>query len=420
MARRGFFAELQHAARVAARNNERTRRAAVREHNAAVRQASQAQKALERIQAQLARTAEVERKRLEKEARDAYLATKEAEVNAKNLELAEIYDDIDSLLAATLDVDDYVDLDALRVVVQHPPFERSDLEAPIALPKPIPDPPQPRFLPPAPPKGLAALFGKSRHITAVEKARQAHEAELVRWRTELERTVVRRKEAADAHERAEAERLASLKAARTRYSEQCAIREAEASKRNKELDELKVNLGYGTAQAVQEYVSVVLANSVYPEHFSVTHEFQFESSSAELTLRVLVPGPDKVPAIKAYKYTKATDEVITTALSTKICRDRYAAAVHQVTLRSIHEVFESDRRGLIKTISLQVGAEMIDPATGRETYVPFVVVGAEREQFLEFDLSAVIPALTLERLGAAISKDPYALAAADTSGVRRS
>jgi len=41
--------------------------------------------------------------------------------------------------------------------------------------------------------------------------------------------------------------------------------------------------------------------------------------------------------------------------------------VHQVALRSFHEVFEADRRGLIRSISLEVGTETIDPATGVET-----------------------------------------------------
>jgi restriction system protein len=83
-------------------------------------------------------------------------------------------------------------------------------------------------------------------------------------------------------------------------------------------------------------------------------------------------------------------------------------------------VFESDRRGLIKTISLEVGTNTIDPATGQPTYVPFVIAAAERESFRAFDLSAVVPALTLGRLGAAVSKNPYTLVIAERSGVRRS
>jgi restriction system protein len=51
--------------------------------------------------------------------------------------------------------------------------------------------------------------------------------------------------------------------------------------------------------------------------------------------------------------------------------------------------------------------------------VPFVAVGAERGAFMEFDLAEVVPAATLAHLGAAVSKDPFNLVPADTTGVRR-
>ena len=139
-----------------------------------------------------------------------------------------------------------------------------------------------------------------------------------------------------------------------------------------------------------------------------------------MRLRVLVPAPDKVPSTNAYKYAKSADEITSTSLSQKACKDRYAGAVHQVALRSLHEVFEADRHGHIKTISLEVGTETIDPATGKETYVLFVATGAERDAFLELDLANVVPAATLGHLGASVSKNPFGLVAADGSGVRRS
>jgi len=218
---------------------------------------------------------------------------------------------------------------------------------------------------------------------------------------------------------AETNRLNRLSAERARYAKECEAREAEVAEQNNRLDELIANLGYGTADAVQEYVSIVLSNSVYPDHFPVSHEFVFEPSSAELRLQVQIPGPDAVPSTKAFKYTRATDEITSSELSQKQCRDRYASAIHQVALRSFHEVFESDRRGLIKTISLEVGTSTIDPATGLRAYIPFVIAAAERDTFMTFDLSAVVPALTLARLGAAVSKNPFALVPAERAGVRR-
>jgi restriction system protein len=123
--------------------------------------------------------------------------------------------------------------------------------------------------------------------------------------------------------------------------------------------------------------------------------------------------------MKAYKYAKAADDITETELPQKATKDRYAGAVNQVALRSLHEVFEADRRGLIQSIALQVGTETIDPATGVETYVPFVAVGADRSTFTAFDLAAVVPAATLAHLGAAVSKNPLGLVRADVSGIRR-
>src|SRR5689334_1787275 len=107
MARRGFISILLHQAAVAAREQKRAQLAAVREHNAAVRRAEQARRADESMRVRLARSSEAERKRLEKEAREAHIAAMDAEVEERNLKLTEIYSELDSLLAATIAVDDY-------------------------------------------------------------------------------------------------------------------------------------------------------------------------------------------------------------------------------------------------------------------------------------------------------------------------
>lgn len=420
MARRGFFAELQYQSRVAAQARERAEREAVRDYLAAIRHTEQAKKAAARAQTQLDKATDAERKRLEKEAREAHIAAMEAEVLEQNGRLKQVYEEIDSLLASTLKVDDHVDLRSLRVVVRHPAFDPTGLDVPIPPPKPIPDPVEPVLTLPAPPTGLAGMFGKKKHAEAVASAQQAHEAALIEWRGACREVQARRQAAEESRAREEARCLDALKSLRERYAEECAARESEAAEHNRKLVELIANLGYGTVAAVQEYVSIVLSNSAYPDHFQVAHEFEFDPSTAELRLRVLVPGPSGIPEIKSYKYTKASNEIVSTPLSQKECRDRYASAIHQVALRSFHEVFESDRRGLIKTISLEVGTNAIDPATGQPTYVPFVIAAAEREAFLAFELSAVVPALTLGRLGAAVSKNPYGLAAAERKGVRRS
>ena len=413
MARRGFFAEMQHQARLA----EQRQRAAAREQAAAARRAEQARNAQQRASMALQRASEADRKRLAKEAADAHAAARQAEVEQLNAELAATYDEVDSLLQTTLEVDDFVDLGSLRQTAEHPPFDRR-LETPIPTPEPLVDPPAPTFQPPAAPTGL---FGRKKKLAEAQAQAEAEHAEVyASWERHMQQLPGRRRRLADQHAALEQERQRALAEARAKYQSECANREAEVAQHNASIDQLISDLSYGAVDAVHEYVGIVLANSVYPDNFTVEHEAHFDPGSAELALRVLIPGPSLIPTTKSYKYVKANDEITTAPLSQKDSKDRYAGVVHQVALRTLHEIFEADRRGLIQSISLEVGTQTINPATGKETYVPFAAVSTSREAFSQIDLSAVVPAATLEHLGAAVSKNPLGLVPANGSGVRHS
>jgi restriction system protein len=129
--------------------------------------------------------------------------------------------------------------------------------------------------------------------------------------------------------------------------------------------------------------------------------------------------PDGLRTEKEYKFVKAKDEITATALPKKDLKDRYSKTVYQVALRTLHEVFEADRAAHINTIALTVATEAADPATGLAKQTALVAVAAERESFLTFDLSNIVPLATLQHLGASVSKSPYDLVGVDGSqGVR--
>ena len=420
MARRGFFAELQHQAEIAARKNAQKAQEAARAEIYAARNAEQARIIEERTAAQLARASAADQKRLAKEAQEAHVKAMETEVDKLNSELSEIYQAIDTLLSATLNTDPYVDLTTLYEVADHPPFDRKDLETPILPPVLTPDPSEPVFAQPPPPKGLAGLFGKKKHEEAVAAASLRHQTALADWRNAVKEAESAREVAKNKHTEMEKERNAALEAERKRYAAECAAREAAVKERNAAIDMLGANLGYGTVDAIEEYVSIVFSHSVYPAQFPIEHDVEFDPTTAELRLRLLVPSPDMVPTTSTYKYTKSADEITATALPQKAYKQRYNSVVQQVALRSMYEVFKADRRGLIRTIALEVGTETIDPATGRDANFLFVAVGAERDSFLNLDLAKVIPSETLSHLGAAVSKSPYDLITSDAKGIRRS
>ncbi|MGN6129624.1 MAG: hypothetical protein ACTHOK_04715, partial [Nocardioidaceae bacterium] len=282
-------------------------------------------------------------------------------------------------------------------------------------------PAQPTYVEPAAPKGLAGAFGgKRKHVEAVTQARAAHEQAMREWHEAATRQHADHLHALEEREKAEAQRLETLAAAQEAYQAECAQRETDAAQRNEELTKFINDLAFDVEYAIEDYVGIVLSNSVYPDVFPVEHEHSFDLASRELTLQVSIPEPSELPSVKEYRYVKARDEISGSQLTVKAQKDRYTAAVHQVALRSLHEVFEADRAGKIHSVALTVGVNRMAPATGQPEFVPLTLVAADRETFNSFDLAQVVPAATLEHLGAAVSKSPFDLVPADTSrGVRQ-
>jgi restriction system protein len=418
--KRGFFAELQHQNQVAARQRQQQATAAHKAQLAAQKKAEAAVKQAQQAATRAQRASTAEQKAAEKEAQRLHLEARQAEVDALNADLASAYEAIDSILATTLAVDDYVDLETLRATAAHPLFQ-SELEKPL-LPPPLPAAPaEPIYqAPPGEPSKLGGMFGSRKRWEEMDaQARQVHAHAHATWRREMEQLPQVHEQVLASHANAEQQRLANLAAARAQYEAECREREQDAIAANQRLDEMIQGLAYGVETAIQEYVSIVLGNSLYPEVFPVDHEYEFNSSMRELTLTALVPPPDQVPRVKEYKYVRAKDEIVETALPQKDAKERYRHAIAQVGVRTLHEIFEADRAARIGTIALTLAAETIDAGTGLMKRIPLVAVAAERGHFTSFDLTNVVPQATLETLGAQISKSPADLTPIDTSkGVR--
>ena len=419
--KRGFIAEMNRQAQLAAKRREQEAKKAAQQQAAAHRRAEQAARQSEKAASQLLRATAADMKNAEKEAQRLQHEAMEAEADSRNEDLAVAYEEVDGILAATLAVDDYVDLEDLRRRAEHPPFDPGSLGSPTMPPPPIVAPPEPQFVPPeGEPKGLSGAFGgKKKYAAVFADAQAAFNAQHEAWRVEVAAVPARTEQANAQYQAVENDRRQRLAAAQASYEAECAQREAEVGESNQQLDQLIANLGYEVEDAIQEYVSIVLGNSIYPDAFPVEHDFEFDSPNRELTLKVSVPAPSDVPSTKAFKYVKSSGEIAETALSQKDQKDRYAGAVAATALRTLHEVFEADRVGRIQTISLTVGTEALDIATGQMTETPLIAVATDRPTFEAIDLANVVPLATLQHLNALVSKNPFGLVGVDLSkGVR--
>jgi restriction system protein len=416
--KRGFFAELHYQNQQAEKRRRQQAAAAYRAQLAAQRQAERSRLAAERARAAAKAAALREQARLEREVARLHVESQLAEVEFRNASLIQTFEEIDGILASTLEVDDYVDLESLKIKkLDHPSFDPGADGIPTP---PVPElvyPPEPRYQEPPAPGGL---FGaKKKHAELIAQARAAYEWAHREWHEKNKAMFNAHVAEAQRREEVERKRRERLTAAEAQYKLECQQREAQAEARNQKLDKLINDLAFDVESAIQEYVGIVLSNSVYPDAFPVSHDYEFNLSSRELRLTVTVPPPSDVPVVKEYKYVRAKDEITETLLPLKARKERYASATFQVAVRALHEIFEADRGGKIHSIALTVDTNAVSPATGLPDDVPLVIVAADRMAFSQFDLANVVPRATLDHLGAAVPKSPFDLTPADTSrGVR--
>jgi restriction system protein len=418
--RRGFFAELQHQQRLAEQRQRREYAAAVQAHNRAVREAERAQREYERAVAAAQRAEARDQALAAAEARRAHVEAQKANAEARTAQAIDAFEQIDSLLAATLEVDDYVDIDSLKQAAQHPPFPREDLKRPLPEPALEQPPPEPKFVAPAAPTGISKLFKGGKYSDEYAQAQATWTAQHERWAHHVNHVLpAKNAKLLEDYAAAEQQRANLLSAALVEYRSDCAKRERDVAEANKKLEDFKKTLAEGDAESINEYIGIVLGNSAYPEVFQVDYEFEFDAELGELTVVVVVPPPSAIPSVKAYKYVAASDEIRQTPCSQKEQRDRYNGAVAAVAVRTFHEVFESDREGRIQTMSLTVQTETVNPATGLVEAFPLVAAATDRKDFSMYELRNVDPAQTLPHMRALVSKNAFGLKPISTaSGIR--
>lgn len=314
-----------------------------------------------------------------------YAADRTREAAAQTAEVEASVDELNGVLAATLDVDDYLDLDSLRTPLALPPFE------PSGLPYLPPPPSFEQFLPPTP--GAAArLFG-----SADRHQRQTQQAQV-----DLERARASWEQLRQAH-------AAEYEKQRVAHEHQNARTATEHQEHDRNIVQLKNDLAQIKPEAVIAYLDLVLERAVYPDAFPHAWSLSFAPDRGLLTIDYELPGADVVPKAKGYKYVKASDTVTETARPATQIKSIYISVLHQTALRVVHEVLEADRSHLVKDVILNAFVSGTDRATGRPARRCLVALTASRQEFDAIDLRGVDPTACLKHLGAALSRDPVGM-----------
>jgi restriction system protein len=322
----------------------------------------------------------------EKERKRLYVDSRAADVEDLNAELDETVAALTGILRHTLTVDDRIEFDSLKHVTPVEPASPGHLALPLTPPS------WADFAPPAV-TGLGRMFGGGDKQAAAE----------ARARADFDQALHR-------HQVLEANRQADLSRYQQAYAEYVAAVGVQDRAQHAAVDAFAAAFHNGDPAAIATYCDLVLAASQYPPDFPQHFRLAYVPDSRQLVIEYTLPTVEVVPAVKSYRYVKASDSITEAARPMAQVRSIYLEVIVQTTLRTLHEVFEADSGRNIDVVVFNGMVDTTDPATGQEIRPCLLSVRATRDVFTALNLANVDPQACLKSLSATVSKGPTELA----------
>lgn len=165
---------------------------------------------------------------------------------------------------------------------------------------------------------------------------------------------------------------------------------------NSKIDALKQKYLSLDTSAVLEYCDLVLNNSEYPDTFPKSYELDYNPDNKILIVEYSLPSMEQFPTLNEVKIIKGElkEYFISEAQILRI----FDTAMYNVTLRTIHEIFEADAANAIEAISFNGWVEAVNKATGKRENNCILSIQAKKAEFLEINLSHVDPKTCFKNL----------------------
>jgi len=143
------------------------------------------------------------------------------------------------------------------------------------------------------------------------------------------------------------------------------------------------------ADAVERCVSLVLASSALPSGLQRDCRIGYSPADKTIVIEAAVPAPSDLPTIVEHRYIASRRVVEKKRMKDKDVGSFYEDVILQLTLRTMHEVFEGDYAGHCQLVVFNGIVDAVDQATGQDYRACIVSCQADRGKFNEIDLSRV-------------------------------
>jgi restriction system protein len=320
-------------------------------------------------------------------------AKEERRLNAEQLaqEAQSAIQQLQQTLAFTLSINDEVDWDSLKDNSVYPePKPKKPILASLSS-SPIPREPQQEDDEFQPKFNWLCYLLKSKKSACIQEAQkrydQAHQSWIAAKQIIESDNAQKQKQHNQKLQQLDMEHQQAMAA----YEEAKAVFKKEQQENNLLIDQKKALYMAGESGAVIDYCEMVLANSIYPDNFPKDFDLDYNADTKMLIVEYQLPALHHLPNIKDVRYLKSKDEIQETYLSEKEIVKLYDDLIYQITLRSLHELYEADAANALDSIVFNGLVTAIDKAHGNETTGCIVSIQASKDEFMAINLAQVDP-----------------------------
>jgi restriction system protein len=310
----------------------------------------------------------------------------------RTAEAAVVLATLEEILAQTLSFDDVIDWERLK--------DHSDFSEPKPTPQPRPVAPPPASRPPEPvenspeyqPKlSLLDKLIRSRRERKITEAAERYEKDRAFWTSAVEAAETETRRRLERHqedlERIEREYLEAT----NQWEEKRSQFLQEQRRANEAVDGKKALYESRDRGAVLDYCDMVLSNSQYPDWMPQEWELDYNPETGILIVEYALAAVETLPTLSEVRYVQSRDELTEKHISESQVNRLYDSVIYQITLRTIHELFEADVVAALEAVVFNGRVTSIDRSTGHETTACILSVQAKRDEFLPINLRNVDP-----------------------------
>lgn len=347
-----------------------------------------------------------------KEARKLLLEENKSLAAERTLEAQQEIEALSGILKATLDVDDAIVWESIK--------DRSPFPEPKPILSNLPAEPKIAPLPPEPIRqdskykpniGILEWLLPSRKIRAVDAADELFSIDHRLWsehvdtvRSSYANEMQNYEQSVSEKKRAHNEAVTEWAIRRNKYN-------AEKAAEHAEVDTKRASYESGDPGAIVEYCDLVLSSSQYPACFPQEFDLDYDESAKTLIVDYKLPAPDEMPRLKSVKFVPSRGEFDEQYISDSQAAKLYDDVLYQVTLRTVHELYEADRIGVLDSIVFNGIVTAVDRASGKDVTSCVLSLRASREEFIQINLGMVEPKACFKSLKGVGSSKLHGLAA---------